>query len=1121
MAIESLNNWEINNNQKKWFSKYKDKVKSLVVSTMLVSWANVHAQNNNIDLLNEITQSSLRSLSKEVDESGKIKRYNITRDDKLLEFSDLNKDGNLDSTWIFSEQQLSSFLDIELKWPNKTKILKNLLIFWWETDLPSEITMQTLLDIWENNPDFYDTLIKNLTERSFLAPLDVILIDWDSWIKEYMDDDIRIQEKWLEVIWITKTEIDKIVDKQVWKLLWDLPEEVRKQLENNPKAYRKFKDRISSISLWIATWDNRGVWLWTTIKLDDIVWWVIDSMSVWVWVVDWTPWLVLSVNKSANLTDKVKLSWSLWAANFVFPFAYLWLTYSTDKYYNITWWVTVFEWWYAVTAWVKKDIKRETEISNLKKSAVNIDKDWKIHVYFNWVDVTDEDLELLRWIEENLNKYTDKIYDKLPDNSVERKIVAETVFDAMKKLAISENITRNEWTHFSWLLWWVAFVAWYFPVPILWISFTTIEKKYNLNSKQVNHWFRWVFWDVDLTKTLEVEKEQISVIEFPWTNFKISYKTNNWELSFDKKELSQIEVFWENVEYFEKEWEKWRVYISWLKELRFATVHRPEWVVPILFLNTPVTQLNNWELYIPKDGIYNEWDIKETNQEYIKASWWVEVNLNNWYKEYIRELSEWIKPLWNKIFKYWLSEYEFRNNNVLRKKYTELFKLNREWKIDETYALMLDMFEKNISRDNGDKTFLQALKKVTNKDQKALLITQFTDKYQVDRNNRFLEDNFKWEVNRNFNKASLKTFIWWNSFSKPKEEIIKENNQELLEFLNKDWNSIFNALLIKDWYSLWQFVKDNISNPEYVRKELQRLDIFNIPWLTKEQESYVKDIQTRFEWIVDRLIINNRETLKIDEAYDREQSLIELFKKIWLKDSSYIMDMFREWIDHIVWYRDWLWKEKYWREEVQNAMLFAMTHKEYHKSTNWIVKSMWLTSIAEWTLVERNKTEVPEYTSRYILNLLPQAAKDMLRTKLWLEWKSDKELIDYLLKSEEVDYKIVTAIAYRSWTLSMWVKDIVVRWESISILPSGWFYAQNQAYAGSTDLNIGVTYSEKEPEDSWIPVEPEKPEEPDDPEPPSPPPPWGWGWWTWWTWGWAWWWTWGWWTWWTWGWWWR
>jgi len=33
----------------------------------------------------------------------------------LVEFADLNKDGNLDNTGVFSEQQLTSFLDIELK----------------------------------------------------------------------------------------------------------------------------------------------------------------------------------------------------------------------------------------------------------------------------------------------------------------------------------------------------------------------------------------------------------------------------------------------------------------------------------------------------------------------------------------------------------------------------------------------------------------------------------------------------------------------------------------------------------------------------------------------------------------------------------------------------------------------------------------------------------------------------------------------------------------------------------------------------------------------------------------------------------------------------------------------
>jgi len=73
---------------------------------------------------------------------------------------------------------------------------------------------------------------------------------------------------------------------------------------------------------------------------------------------------------------------------------------------------------------------------------------------------------------------------------------------------------------------------------------------------------------------------------------------------------------------------------------------------------------------------------------------------------------------------------------------------------------MIKMFETRIRRDNNDKTFISELKSVKNNDQRALLITQFTNKYQIDRNNRFKEDNYTGPVlNSNFNKASLKTFI--------------------------------------------------------------------------------------------------------------------------------------------------------------------------------------------------------------------------------------------------------------------------------------------------------------------------------------------------------------------------
>jgi hypothetical protein len=257
----------------------------------------------------------------------------------------LNKDWNLDSTWVFSEQQLWSFLDIELKWPNSQKILKNLLILWWVQNNITPLTLSTLSDIAETNIDFYPTLIKNLTEKSFLAPLDTILINWNEWIHEYMMEDIRIQTKWLQTLWKLKTDIDELVQEKVSKLLLTLPEDARYELVNNPIAYKKFTDRISSISIWIVTWDNRWVWISTTVDLNDVVWGIIDSMTVWVWVVDWVAWLVLSFNKSFELTEKLKLSSSVWVANFVMPFVYLWMTYSTDKYYDLSWWVTLFEWW--------------------------------------------------------------------------------------------------------------------------------------------------------------------------------------------------------------------------------------------------------------------------------------------------------------------------------------------------------------------------------------------------------------------------------------------------------------------------------------------------------------------------------------------------------------------------------------------------------------------------------------------------------------------------------------------------------------------------------------------------------------------------------------------------------
>ncbi|MEA3386847.1 MAG: hypothetical protein U9Q66_00080 [Patescibacteria group bacterium] len=53
---------------------------------------------------------------------------------------------------------------------------------------------------------------------------------------------------------------------------------------------------------------------------------------------------------------------------------------------------------------------------------------------------------------------------------------------------------------------------------------------------------------------------------------------------------------------------------------------------------------------------------------------------------------------------------------------------------------MVKMFEKNISKDNRDKHFIENLKRIDNVDQQALLIQEFTNKYQIDRHNRFAED---------------------------------------------------------------------------------------------------------------------------------------------------------------------------------------------------------------------------------------------------------------------------------------------------------------------------------------------------------------------------------------------
>jgi len=47
-------------------------------------------------------------------------------------------------------------------------------------------------------------------------------------------------------------------------------------------------------------------------------------------------------------------------------------------------------------------------------------------------------------IEENLNKYVDILYTKLPENKLDRKLVAENVFEAMKKVTINENIRKRE-----------------------------------------------------------------------------------------------------------------------------------------------------------------------------------------------------------------------------------------------------------------------------------------------------------------------------------------------------------------------------------------------------------------------------------------------------------------------------------------------------------------------------------------------------------------------------------------------------------------------------------------------------------------------------------------------------
>ncbi len=509
-ALKIMSKWEMPTDKLGWESLWYES--DWFFWDEELSQLNKLAAKINVSKLKKLDQLSNNWISAKDIVNTKKSLENTKSDEVFNVLCDLNSDWNLneeDNKSLISWIDILNFIETNNKYENQ--IIKNI------GDILG-ININSKLDLYnalKNKPslkyDFFDKLY--MLSMTWIN-LSKALIDWKKWIKSSVDNvskTLSISEKIGEAL---SSGFEQKYEESLIKLKASLAnvenDEERNKINeliniysNNKKSFlESFK--FDWASVFISLLDNKKwAWAWTTLsneKVDDFLKnntsSIIEWMQLNMWLANiwgsYMPWIGINFSsKEFAISEELKASWNAglfltvpyltWTLNYTYNLDDIKNSslrdFSSAKKLGITWNISTVANWLTLH-WTKD-----------QKEAINIKEQQFLSVidglFANNFDVSSiknlkiEDREYLENLSSKIKYSLNLIwFDKL--SSTHKKFVLEWIkYSLLNKW--------REWVYskldkdgldFTWIGLGVQFIAWFLPVPTLWLQVSDYDLKY-------------------------------------------------------------------------------------------------------------------------------------------------------------------------------------------------------------------------------------------------------------------------------------------------------------------------------------------------------------------------------------------------------------------------------------------------------------------------------------------------------------------------------------------------------------------------------------------------------------------------------------------------------------------
>lgn len=455
---------------------------------------------------------------------------NTSEDDVLKVLFDRDNTGEIDSSdnkSILNLKNIYEFIAVKSQNPEDEKAILNNL---WALIGKS----------YGSKKEIYDDLVQN-PENKYLILKKITLLSWSKWgllPTDYLLYGKEWAKKSLEKRDLVDKYLDEVMKKNEEKLLSKYNESLSDFVAKIPESDRdKYKEVIALMNsdtqkksildsfrmngasiLWSLVEWKKWAWIVTSFTNDDVNAYfkkVVDSVNFDVGFTylggTLVPWIWLSVDKKFDVTEETTLSAKLWFIN-VIPYAvFSWKTQLNAEDIKNQWFINLSTspkyaglavnvstlWAGAMLSYGKDRLKwveaGEKLFSQFLDASIN--KNWTIN---EDVIKSQPDYEKNKSYYDNFVKHVNDYfsltnYQSLPEKEQEKLLTSlKTSYRNIWKEWVLNDEARK-WYEFSTVGVGIQFIAWFIPLPMVWVSFEKIGKNYR--NDEVSRWYA-VLWEV-------------------------------------------------------------------------------------------------------------------------------------------------------------------------------------------------------------------------------------------------------------------------------------------------------------------------------------------------------------------------------------------------------------------------------------------------------------------------------------------------------------------------------------------------------------------------------------------------------------------------------------------------